>query len=958
MNRINNIHGFTIDQIRPVAEIKAEAWQLTHDKTGAKVLWLKRDDENKTFAIGFQTIPSDDTGVFHILEHSVLNGSDKYPLKEPFVDLIKGSLNTFLNAMTWPDKTMYPVSSRNEQDFINLMRVYLDAVFSPLCISRENIFRQEGWHYELKDINDDPSIKGVVYNEMKGAYSSPERLASQTMMQQLFPDTSYGYSSGGDPDFIPTLTYEKFVENYHNFYNATNATIILDGAMDIEKILAIIDEEYLSHKEYTPRETYLEKQKPVVKDLRTVEFDATSTQDKTVIDYGYVVGDFDDYEKNAAFSVISSVLTDENQSVLKKAVLESGLAQDISMSIDNETYQPYVEIFVNNTNPENEPKLTALVRETLEKAVREGLDKEEMMAVLNRMEFKARERDFGSLPKGIIFAMQAAVWMYGGDPLDGIAVSELYKSLKQKVGTSYYEELIDTYILHSHHCATVMAVPSVGLEGRSQQKLAEKMKQYKASLSAEELNNLYEWNRQFEQWQQSTDTPEIKATLPKLDVSDISEEPMKLEYRVSEEDGVKIIEYDNSTEGIQYYTLHFDLKDLTLEELQDANLLTMLLSHLNTKMHDVATINRLSRNYLGTLRFAVVPFNDYYSDDYQLKLSVSFSCLKENAEEAWKLVREIIGHTSFADRQDILDLVRQNKNDMEMAFVYAGNGFGMIRAMSGCDEASTCREYLAGYEFFRYLKEASENLSDQLLSRLEKLFGRLFSRDRLTVSLMSEGDHQLLQQILKDLPESGEELKKADRPLLEVRKEGIEVASQVSYGCQAVRMKENLADITGKMMVIRNVLSLDYLWTTIRAIGGAYGSGFATRGNNLAYYSYRDPNPANSLDAYNRCGQYLTRFWQSADSLQNYIIGTIGDSEPLLTNLTTMATGDGVYFSNITYQTRKENRRQILTMTKKDIEELIPLFDFAKEEVGVCVVGGKEALEKCGERIDDILKLG
>ncbi len=958
MEKGQTIHNFIIDSIRPVEEIKAEAWQLTHLKTKAKVLWLKRADENKTFAIGFQTIPSDDTGVFHILEHSVLNGSQKYPVKEPFVDLLKGSLNTFLNAMTWPDKTMYPVSSRYNKDFINLMRVYLDAVFAPLCISRENIFRQEGWHYELKNEQDDPLIKGVVYNEMKGAYSSPERLASQELMGQLFADCSYGFSSGGDPKKIPELTYEKFVENYHRFYNATNATIILDGDLDLEEILGIIDDEYLSQRQYTPRDTFLVKQPPVRKPLKKVEFDATTLKDKTIIDYGYVVGDFDDYEKNAAFALIASVLADENQSVLKQAVLQSGLAQDISMSIDNETYQPYVEIMVNNTNPENEEKLTALIRETLEKVVREGLNRQEMTAILNNMEFKARERDFGSAPKGLVYAMQAAAnWMYGGDPLDGITVEAVYRSLKEKLQTSYYEDLIRDYLLNSEHCSAVMAVPVIGLESRAQQAMAEKMKAYKASLSPAQVSELVEWNRQFEQWQTSTDTPEEKATLPSLELSDISEEPLKIEYRTYDAEGVKVIEYDNSTEGIQYCTLYFDLKDLSLEELQQANMLTALLSHLASQDHDTNELNRLIKNYMGSLSFSVNVFDDYLTEDYQTKMCVSFSCLKENAANAWQLVNEILYRTLFTNRQEMLDLIRQGKNELEMAFTGAGHALGIMRALSSCDERSTCREYLAGYQFYRHVKEVSEDLKEEYVSELEKLYRRLFTRERLTVSLMSEGDHQLLSLILKDVPDGHQVLTKAQRPLLTDKAEAIEIAAQISYACQAVKAGQDFSKVNGKMMLVRKLLSMDYLWTNIRAMGGAYGCGFAPRGNNFVYYSYRDPNPANSLKVYDSTHEYLAQLCQNEEDLHNYIIGTIGDSEPLLSNRTLMNTGDGMYFSGITYQQRKENRRQILTMSTEELKDLLPLFAFDPQNVRVCVVGGKEAIEQCGEKIESVLKL-
>ena len=951
------LHGFIVDSIREIAEIKATAYQLTHLKTKAHVLWLKRDDNNKSFAIGFQTIPSDSTGVFHILEHSVLNGSEKYPLKEPFVDLIKGSLNTFLNAMTWPDKTMYPIASRNNKDFINLMRVYLDAVFAPLCISNENIFRQEGWHYELTDPDQDPLIKGVVYNEMKGAYSSPDRLASEIMTEQLFQDTSYGFSSGGDPKCIPTLTYEKFKENYHRFYNATNAKIILDGDLNLDEVLGIIDDEYLSHMEYVEPQAALQLQKPQKAQLKVCEFDATSTEDKTIIDYGYVVGKYDDYERVLAFSVLTSLLADDNQSVLKKAVLESGLAQDVIMSLDDSTFQPYLEIAVMNTNPECYEALTSLIRETLIKAADEGLNKDELRAIINSMEFKAKERDFGYAPKGIVFAMQAANWMYGGDPIDGIVNDHLYKSLKEKIDSSYFEDLIREYLINSEHCATVIAKPKVGLEGQQQAQMKEQMKAYKASLSDQQLEQLINWNRQFSKWQMSSDTPEIKATLPKLQLADIDDKPSKIEKTVSQINGTTVLEYHNNTEGIQYYSLYFDVTDLSVEELQRLTIILSLLGHLDTEKYDVSTLNRLKRNYLGAAGFAASTIEDRHSNDYRYKMAVTFSCLKENGLAGWDLIREIIYHTSFARKQDILDILKQGKNDLEMSFTYGGHQLGMTRALASCNVPAAIKEYTTGYEFFNYLKSQIDGFNDETVDSYQKLYEKLFTSNRLTVSLMAEGDHQLLDQILKDIRFSDEKLVRAQIAPLPKKREAIEIASQVSYAVEVIDHQQDLGEILGKLAVIRKILYSDYLWTQVRAMGGAYGTGFIQRRNAFVYYSYRDPNPNNAINIYNKTREYLENYCQSDDDLNTYIIGTIGDNDPLLTNITTLVNGDNEYFGNVSYEDKCLARRQVMTMNKDEIRKLLDLFDFKKENISICVVGGQQAIESCGDKIETVLHL-
>jgi len=943
------IHGFKLERIEDVAEIKATAYFFIHQKTQAKCLWLKRDDENKTFSISFKTTPTDDTGVFHIMEHSVLNGSQRYPVKEPFVDLLKGSLQTFLNAMTFQDKTMYPVSSRNEQDFINLTRVYLDAVFYPNCVNNSYVFKQEGWHYELNDKNQDPLIKGVVYNEMKGAYSSSERVASQKLCSELFPDNCYHFSSGGDPEHIPELTYEQFCQAHDTYYSATNSFIIFDGAVDIEKMLGIVDDEYLSKMSENPNEIEFEYQNPVVSKNNEIEFESTTEENKAICSFGYVVGDYSESEKMIAFNVISSLLTENNQSILKKAILDKKLGQDVCFSLEDSILQPYVEISVTNTNKDKFAEIEKTIIETLNEVVESGFDKEEMLAILNKMEFSAKERDFGGATKGLVFAMQAlGTWLYGGDPIQGIAVNEVFKSLKEKVQTSYFEDLVKEFILNSKHNASVVAIPSLTLAKEKEEAMSKKMKEVKANLSDEQLDELLAFNKDFSNWQKSVDSKEQKATLPKLTLADLPEKPTNIIKEIKEINGVKVISYPDNADGISYYNLYFNISDFTLEQLQHVSTIASLLGLLDTNKHSCMLLNRLRKNYLGSLSFAV-QFNGIMdSDDYNSYFVVSYSCLDQNNQKAWELVREILKDTYLVDKEEITNLLTQNKNDMETDFVGSGHRYGMGRAQAHFNEVAYCKEACSGYDYYNYLKKHCDNVNKEYLEELIHLYAMIFDNSRLTLSCMGACQEEACNLITSSLPTSNLLLVKNVRGVAKEDRDGIVIPAKISYATMAIQPQENLRNLKGKLAVISKILSFDFLWSKIRAQGGAYGSGIINRDKMMIYYSYRDPNPANSLQVYPTTKQYLLDFVKSDDDLTNYIIGTVGDLDPLLTNRTKMLAGDSIYLSKSTYERACQNYKQVVTITKQEIEKLAEIFEPSKFEKSICVVGPEETIKACG----------
>ncbi|MBR2534034.1 MAG: insulinase family protein [Erysipelotrichaceae bacterium] len=960
----DRIHGFKITNIRHIDEIKADLYEMIHEQTKARTIWLKRDDENKTFSIAFKTTPVDDTGVFHILEHSVLNGSKRYPVREPFVDLLKGSLQTFLNAMTYPDKTVYPVSSRNNKDFINLMRVYLDAVFYPNVLSNPNIFYQEGWHYELNDPKEDPIYKGVVFNEMKGAFSSPDGLRSRYMMHSLFPDTCYGNESGGDPEHITDLTYEQFCNAHRKHYSPSNSYIILDGDMDIEQVLGIINDEYLSHFDSEGEVTLIEKQKAVMADPVTIEFEVSpeeSGEGKAQASYGYVIGDFNDNEKVAAFSLISSVLCGTNESPLKKAILSKGLAEDVSFDVQDGILQPFVEIDVINTDLEKEEEIYRTIREELERTIREGLDREELEATLNQREFKAKERDFGGAPKGLVFALSALdSWLYDGDPVDSICFDRLFDELRKKISTTYYEDLISDLILNSRHCAKVLLKPSNVLGQKKAEHEKEKLLNIASTWSDRDREELTEMNRRLQKWQAEEDTPEQKATLPALHLEDLKKTPTEYPLEVCLHIGTNtVLKHSNDTDGISYVTLNIEADDLELREYAVLIQLLSYLGKLKTEHYDPLTLSRLMKSILGDFSGSFSPSITYHSHDQKNVASISWSCLHRNDDEAVRLVKEILYTTDFSDKKAVRDILKQNIFIMEQGFINAGHSFALQRAAAHCSSLAIVSENAGGYEAYRYLRDLDENWetkADGFIAKLEELKKRLFIKERYTVSVASEDMPAIVKALLDDAPNGtvGETTEK--KPLAHKR-EGIAVPANISYAAKSSALREDIKDL-GVMYVISNILTYDYLWNNIRVKGGAYGCGFRcgfAKATN--FYSYRDPNPANSLKIYRDVTEYLKEFCSRKDDIENYIVGTTGDFDPLLSVKSAIRASDTEYLMEISLEDKQEILNQILSADREKIREAIRLFEKMNQEDNVCVIGNRDALEKCKDQLDEIFDL-
>ena len=957
--KLNDIlHGFKINRINHLEEISGDLYEMGHLKTSAKLLWLKRDDENKSFGIAFKTTPTDDTGVFHILEHCVLNGSKRYPVREPFVDLLKGSLQTFLNAMTYSDKTVYPVSSRNNKDFINLMRVYLDAVFNPLVLENPNIFYQEGWHYELNDINETPIYKGVVFNEMKGAFSSADSVKSRMIMHSLFPDNCYGNESGGDPEFITDLTYEQFCAAHKKYYNPSNSYIFLDGDMDIDNILAIIDDEYLNNYGKEGDLIDFVKQEPIINE-ELIEYEISSEADpkgKAHISYGQVIGNYDETEKIMAFSLISSILCGSNESPIKKLIIDNGLGEDVYVGVQDGIYQPYFVIDIVNTDLEKEELIKEKISEELNRLVKDGLNKEELEANLNQREFKAKERDFGGAPKGLVYGLSALdTWLYGGDPIDSICYGDLFDKLREKINTSYYEDLIKEYIIDSKHHAKILLKPSNTLGEAKLEKEKNKLINISSTWSEEYKKELVELNKNLKMFQESEDTPEQKASLPRLHLDDLKKEVTKYEYEVTKHNDNTIIKHHLDTNGISYINTYIEIDDLKLEEYRTLSFMIKLLASIKTKNYDLLTLNRKMRSILGDFGLDILPVTDIKTFDQKTYVSLRWSSLLRNDNEAIDLVQEIIHNTDFSDKQAIRNIIKQAIIGLEQSFINSGHALALLRMLAQSSSRAAISEQTSGLSFYYYLKNIDNNwdeLNDNLINELQALKNKLFIKERYIVSVASDDSDNIINSFI-DNEISGTIGEYIDKKPLGKRNEGIIVPSNVSYAVKGSASLEN--NNIGALHVLSNILTYDYLWNNVRVKNGAYGCGFKASINKSAYfYSYRDPSPNLSLDIYSNTTKYLKDLVDRNEDLENYIVGTTGDFDPLLTNKTQIRRADADYLANLNDDDKQKVLTEILNTSIDDIKEAIKIFEKINEENNICVVGNKDSINQCKDKLDII----
>lgn len=952
------VHGFQVDRAVYVKELDSQAYEMRHVQSGARLLYIQNEDDNKVFSISFRTTPTDSTGVPHICEHSTLCGSRKFPLKEPFVELVKGSLNTFLNAMTFPDKTMYPVASRNAIDFKNLMDVYLDAVFFPNMLKDKEVLMQEGWHYEMASADSSLTYSGVVYNEMKGVFSSPDAQLERHVMDNLFPDTTYGVESGGDPDCIPQLTQEAFAAFHAKYYHPANSYIFLYGDMDIDSTLAFINDEYLSHFHVEPIDSAIARQIPTGSVIKSYPYGIANdekTAHKTLHSLNYVVDDAIDTTLGLAFKVLTYVLLQSPAAPLKKALVDAGVGKDISGDFQDGLLQPLWSIAVNGSDPEEQEKILPVVRQVLEDMVAHGIDKTMLEGALNRVEFTLREADFAGRPKGLIYGIRCMdTWLYDKDPLEPLRYEDALKTLRAGMKNGYYEHILQKYILDNPYFALVSLVPQPGLTEEHDKAMAEKLAAYKATLSAADIEQIMAATQALKKRQAAPDSPEALLTIPTLSRSDLEQKAESIVMHEEDAAGIHICHVPDFTNGITYLNAYFDLHGMTAEDIPYVYLLSDLLGDLDTKEHSYMEIASLIDLHTGGIDSTVSAFSDRtdnkkYMPVFKLKTKV----LSQNLDKAISLLKEISLDTVFTNTDRLVELIEETKAGWDMDAFRRGHTIVMHRVLSYVSpvEAFCDAGELSYYEFISRIAAQIRENSAAVAARLEQTMKKIFTRAAMTLEITSDEDDKnnamsLLPAWTQALP-AGEKQTSLCQFALTQKNEGIMTSGKVQYVAKGGNFRDHGYAYTGSLMVLDTILQYGYLWTKIRVQGGAYGAftRFYDNGD-MVLCSYRDPNLGHSIDAYNALADYLDDFNVSDREMTKYVIGTLSRIDIPLTPSLRGDKAMNRYFTGTTQEAAQARRDQLLQTTAADIRALAPLIRAVMKDNNVCVMGNEAKIRQ------------
>ena len=793
----NLIHGFQLQDVTEIKELNADALLFSHEKSGAQLLYVQNDDDNKVFSIAFRTPPPDSTGVPHIMEHSVLCGSRKFPVREPFVELAKGSLNTFLNAMTYPDKTIYPIASRNDKDFVNLMDVYLDAVFYPNIYNQPETLMQEGWHHELEDPDEPLIYKGVVYNEMKGAFSSPEQVLFRKIQESLYPDTPYANESGGDPDYIPELTQEDFLAFHGKYYHPSNSYIYLYGNGEIYNHLKFINEEYLCRFDKAEIDSEITKQVPFPEMRRQEIQYSISPQDnpegKTYLSLNFAVGNSTDPFQYLAFDILKYLLLDNPAAPLKKALLDAGIGKDVFGSYDSSLLQPSFSIVVKNANEDDEMPFIKLVGKTLKELVAKGIDKKLVEAAINYREFKLRESDFGSTPKGLVYCLRCLdSWLYGGDPSIHLRFENTIGQIKKALTQPLFEELIEKYLLNNTHKSLVVVKPKPGLSEEKDQEIHEMLQTYKTQLSNADIQEIISNTQELMKKQSELDSPEDLAKIPMVELSDIETKAENLPLVEQEIAEIKVLYHPIETNGIAYLNLWFDSGAVPIELIPYASLLSTLLGKMSTKDHHYEDLSNEIDIHTGGMNYNLQALALSGEDgEFLPKFVVSSKALVDKLPKLTALLEEIINGTVFQDARRLKEIIQETRSRMEMMINQAGHQVAMSRLSSYFSPAGKYTELTSGISFYHFLCDLEENFdskSSDLVEKLERAIQLIFRKNSLTAGItLSEKDYPVFAEQFRSLAKrlSGEENPSTPFPFHEkAYNEGLLTPSKIQYAAK------------------------------------------------------------------------------------------------------------------------------------------------------------------------------
>lgn len=951
-----------------IDDIHSDATLLRHKKSGARIVLLENGDENKVFNIAFRTPPANSTGVAHIIEHTVLCGSRKFPLKDPFIELAKGSLNTFLNAMTYPDKTMYPIASCNDTDFMNLMDVYLDAVFYPNIYREEKIFRQEGWHYELEDRDGELTYNGVVYNEMKGAFSTATDVLDRKIFDSLFPDTPYGVESGGDPEFIPELTYEEFLNFHRKYYHPSNSYITLYGDMDMDEKLEWLDREYLSAFDRISVDSEIAMQEPFEEPVELIVpypiLDSENETENTYLSESFVIGDYRDPVTNIGFSILKYALLDAPGAPVKQALLDAHIGKDIISSYSDGIIQPFLTITAKNAEEADRDRFLEIIRESLTSLAENGIEKKTLLSGINYFEFRFREADYGSYPKGLLYSIDLFdSWLYDEeDPFEYLREIRVFEELKKKAEEGFFEELIRKYLLDNTHSAIVTLKPQKGLTAEKDAAVAAKLAEYKATLSDEEVEALVKATAELKAYQQEEDTPEAIASLPMLRRSDIDRKsPVKLSTEVQDVDGTTFLKHRYDTNGIAYLTLLFDTKDVPDDMIPYLGELNHALGLMSTENYTYGElfheINSRTGGIGSGLRITPLADGENMVDDKYRMVSVTAKYLYPEQNFVFDIIREMLTTTDFTDEKRLKELIDSRTSALRNGLQAAGHVAAVDRALSYHTPSNAWMDRVGGVSHYRLLEDIAhdfEGKKDELVSKLQELAHMVFRPENLTVSINAEekgfegAEEQIVrlrEGLFKDDVRRGSFEWNAER-----RNEGFVTSGQVQFVALAGNFMDGGYKYTGAYKILKVLLNYEYMWMQVRVLGGAYGCMSNFRRTGASYFvSYRDPHMKRTLDVFKGIPEYLENFDADEKTMTKFVIGTISEMDTPLT-----ASGKGAlsltcWLTGITDEDLQREREQVLEAQPEDIRALAGPVRTIVEGDNICVIGSETVMERDAE---------
>lgn len=969
---LKQLKPYKVLQERRIEELKSDAYLLEHQKSGAKIVLLSNQDDNKVFSIGFRTPPEDDTGVAHILEHSVLCGSKKFPAKDSFVELLKGSLNTFLNAMTYPDKTIYPIASRNDHDFHNLMDIYLDAVLNTNIYENEKIFLQEGWNYNLTSADDELTYNGVVYNEMKGAFSSPERMVRREVLNSLFPDTTYSSESGGFPEAILDLTYQGLLDFHTRYYHPSNSYIYLYGDMDMEEKLQWLDENYLSAYDRIEIDSAIQLQPAFAERVDTVKtYSAGSTEsevDNSFLTYNAVIGTSLDKELNISFQILLYALLNAPGAVLKQALLDKGIAKDVYGSYDDSLYQPVFTVGLKKSNLESKEDFLGTVKEVLERVVKEGFDPKALLAGINSYEFNHREADYGRMPKGLIYGFSSLQsWLYDEEaPFTHLEANDVFAELRTKMNEGYFEQLIEKYLLQNTHTSFVALTPDKGLNSRKEEALKARLKTIQAGLSEEEVQTLIQKTEALAEYQNTPSTKEQQQVIPTLSIEDIEPKASTLHQTVNQVDGTTILHHNLYTNGIGYLRLLFDIKEVPRHLLPYAGLLKNVLGYVDTQNYSFNELSNEIHIHSGGIHSGIGSYaNAHKHNEFKATYEFNAKVLYDKLGFAFDMIQEIVFTSRFDNSKRLYEIISQMKGNLQRNLINSGHSAGIGRSSSKHSAVADFREAVSGIAFYQWLEELQANFEarkEELSASLQELTGYIFRPENLLVSYTAdEQGYEGLEQQVSDLKAklfTHEVAKEEFTFTPAIHKEGFRSPSEVQYVVQTGNYIDKGYQYTGSLRVLQGILSLDYLWTNIRAKGGAYGcmSGFRRNGDSYVA-SYRDPNLDKTYKVYEEIPQYLTDFRADEREMTRYIIGAIQDLDTPRTPYGEGAFSLECYLSNVTEADLQQERDEVLSTKESDIIGFAALLSDILEQQQRCVIGNENKIEEQKQMFDETLDL-